>query len=129
MKFQLLLKTKILKIKIFPMLNILRQCIYPAYKCQNANNCWNFNIYEQEKFYARLSWDVKVVSPWDLILSHLVYSPMFEALNVKLSTTETPQSEVTVIWTSTSLSLTGLKVILHHTSDASLSDKSFQLPE
>ena len=22
---------------------------------QNANNCWHFNIYEQEKFHAQLS--------------------------------------------------------------------------
>ena len=22
---------------------------FPAHKCQNANDCWDFNIYEQEK--------------------------------------------------------------------------------
>ena len=23
--------------------------IFPAHKCQNANKCWHFDIYEQEK--------------------------------------------------------------------------------
>ena len=31
------------------------RCFFPAYKCLNANNCWHFNIYEQEKFHAHLS--------------------------------------------------------------------------
>ena len=26
--------------------------IFPAHKCLNANNCWHFNIYEQEKIEA-----------------------------------------------------------------------------
>ena len=29
---------------------------FPAHKCENANNCWHCNIYEQEKFHAQLSW-------------------------------------------------------------------------
>ena len=33
----------------------LRCCIYHANKCLNANNCWHFNIYEQDKFCAQLS--------------------------------------------------------------------------
>ena len=28
---------------------------FPAHKCLNANNCWHFKIYEQEKFHAQLS--------------------------------------------------------------------------
>ena len=24
--------------------------LFPAHKCKNANNCWHFNIYEQENF-------------------------------------------------------------------------------
>ena len=30
-------------------------CIYRAYKCLNANDCWHFNISEQDKFRAQLS--------------------------------------------------------------------------
>ena len=30
----------------------LRCCIYPANKFKNANNCWHFNIYVQDKFHA-----------------------------------------------------------------------------
>ena len=33
----------------------LRCCIYHANKCLNANNCWHFNICEQDKFRAELS--------------------------------------------------------------------------
>ena len=33
----------------------LRCCIYHANKCLNANNCWHFDIYEQDKFRAQLS--------------------------------------------------------------------------
>ena len=33
----------------------LRCCKYPANKCENANNCWHFNIYEQDKCHAQLS--------------------------------------------------------------------------
>ena len=28
---------------------------FPAHNCQNANNCWHFNIYELDKFHAQLS--------------------------------------------------------------------------
>ena len=34
--------------KIFK-LNSAEHEIFHAHKCQNANNCWHFNIYEQEK--------------------------------------------------------------------------------
>ena len=33
----------------------LRCCFYPAHKCKNANNCWYFNIYEQDKFRVESS--------------------------------------------------------------------------
>ena len=35
-------------IKMF-MLNSAEHEIFPAHKRQNENNCWHFNIYEQEK--------------------------------------------------------------------------------
>ena len=54
-KFQLLIKTKIPKNEEVPSLKSLRLCIYHANKCSNANNCWHFNIYEQDKFCAQLS--------------------------------------------------------------------------
>ena len=31
------------------MLDSAKHEIFPAHKCQNANNCWHFNIYEQGK--------------------------------------------------------------------------------
>ena len=34
--------------KIF-ILSSAEHEILSAHKCQNANNCWHFNIYEQEK--------------------------------------------------------------------------------
>ena len=30
------------------MLNSIEHEFFPAHKCLNANNCWHFNIYEQE---------------------------------------------------------------------------------
>ena len=35
--------------KTFFMLNSTEDEIFSAHKCENANNCWHFNIYEQEK--------------------------------------------------------------------------------
>ena len=35
--------------KTFFMLNSAELDIYPAHKCENANNCWHFHIYEQDK--------------------------------------------------------------------------------
>ena len=55
MKFQLLIKTKIPANKEVSYFKSLRCCIYHANKCLNANNCWHFNIYEQDKFRAQLS--------------------------------------------------------------------------
>ena len=55
-KFQLLIKTKILTNGEVYCFMSLRCCIYHANKCLNANNCWHFNIYEQDKFHAQLSW-------------------------------------------------------------------------
>ena len=31
------------------MLNSAEHEIFPAHKCKNANNCWHFNLYGQEK--------------------------------------------------------------------------------
>ena len=36
--------------KTFSMLNSAEHEIYPAHKCYNANNCWHFIIYEQDKY-------------------------------------------------------------------------------
>ena len=55
MKFQLLIKTKIPTKKEVSCFKSLRCCIYHAYKRENANNCWHFYIYEQDKFCAQLS--------------------------------------------------------------------------
>ena len=57
--FQPLIKTKIptnIEVSCFKS---LRCCTYHANKCLNANNCWHFNIYEQDKFRAQLSEDEK----------------------------------------------------------------------
>ena len=51
MKFQQLIKTKILKNKDFSCFQTLKWCIYHGV----LNNCWLFNIYEQDKFHAELS--------------------------------------------------------------------------
>ena len=54
-KFHLPIKIKMLIIKDFSCFQTLRCCIYHAYKCLNANNCWHFNIYDQDKVGAQLS--------------------------------------------------------------------------
>ena len=54
-KFQMLIKTKIPTNEKVSCFKSLRSCIYHANKCLNANNCWHFNIYEQDKFHAQLS--------------------------------------------------------------------------
>ena len=41
--------------KTFFMLNSAEHEIFPAHKCLNANNCWNFNIYEQENSIISIS--------------------------------------------------------------------------
>ena len=51
-EFQLLIKTKIPTNKEVVCFKSLKCCIYLADKCLNANNCWHFNIYEQDKFGA-----------------------------------------------------------------------------
>ena len=35
--------------KTFFMLNSAVHEIFPAHKCWNANSCWHFDLYEQEK--------------------------------------------------------------------------------
>ena len=54
-EIQQLIKTKMPTNKEVSCFKSLRCCIYHANKCLNANNCWHFNIYEQEKFHAQLS--------------------------------------------------------------------------
>ena len=54
-KFQLVIKTKIPTNEEVYCFKSLRCCIYPADKCLNANDCWHFNIYEQDKICAQLS--------------------------------------------------------------------------
>ena len=61
MKFQLLVKAKTLKNIYSSCFETLKCCVYHAYKCQNANTCWHFNIYEHDKFSAQLSWGLKKV--------------------------------------------------------------------
>ena len=51
----LLIKTKILANEEVSCFKPLRGCIYHADKCSNADNCWHFNIYEQDEFHAQLS--------------------------------------------------------------------------
>ena len=57
MKFQMLIKFKMLKNNEFSYFQMLRCCIYHAHKYLNANNCncWHFNIVEHDKFHAQLS--------------------------------------------------------------------------
>ena len=51
MKFQLLIKTKMLEDEDISRFKTLRCCINPVYKCLNASDCWHFNIYKQDKFH------------------------------------------------------------------------------
>ena len=39
----------------FFMLNSTEHEIFPAHKCENANNCWHFNSYERENSILGLS--------------------------------------------------------------------------
>ena len=48
----------------------MEKAIFSAHKCRNANNCWHFNIYEQEKFHAEFSMN-KVLHPRGLEPSFL----------------------------------------------------------
>ena len=54
MKLQLHIKTEIPTNKEVSCFKSLRCCIYHANKYENANDCWHFNIYEQDKFPAQL---------------------------------------------------------------------------
>ena len=55
MKFKPLINTDIAKINGNFRYKSLKTVIYPADRCENANNCWHFNINEQDKFHAQLS--------------------------------------------------------------------------
>ena len=52
---ELLIKAKIQANEEVSCFKSLRCCIYHAYRCLNANKCWHFNIYKQDKFHAQLS--------------------------------------------------------------------------
>ena len=59
MKFQLLIKTKMLKNKDISCFKTLRCCIILLINVKmptivTFNNCWHFKIYEQDKFHAQL---------------------------------------------------------------------------
>ena len=67
MKFKILISRKISTNSVFSWAQISLKCyIFPAHTCQNANNCYHFNIYEQEKFHAKLSveHDFYNLGPW-----------------------------------------------------------------
>ena len=51
MKFQLLINVEVVKNCGKFRFKTQKLVIYPAHKCKNANNCWHFYIYEQDKFY------------------------------------------------------------------------------
>ena len=55
MKFQLLIDVEIVKISGKFRFRTKKLVIDPAHKCLNANNCWHFNIYEQDKSKSQLS--------------------------------------------------------------------------
>ena len=56
-EYEILDAHKYKNIKKFGFLSLdkPRMLFFPAHKCLNANNCWHFNIYEEEKFHAQLS--------------------------------------------------------------------------
>ena len=62
MKFLMVISIKISRNSAFSdsdkpkmLFSLLINVKMPTIKCYNANNCWHFNIYEQEKFHAQLS--------------------------------------------------------------------------
>ena len=55
MKFKLLIKNKIAQINEILKCQSPKSIINPTHKSQNANNCWHFDIYEQDKFHGRHS--------------------------------------------------------------------------
>ena len=40
-------------VRLFFILNGTEHEIYPDLKCENANNCWHFNIDKQDKYNIR----------------------------------------------------------------------------
>ena len=50
MKFQLLINAEIVKNCGKFRFKTQKLVIHLAHKCLNTNNCWHFNIYEQDKF-------------------------------------------------------------------------------
>ena len=54
-KFQLFIKTKTLKRLVFLVLKLSDDVFTLLINIKNANNCWHFNINEQDKLHAELS--------------------------------------------------------------------------
>ena len=52
MKFELLIDIQTARINRICWFELSKLVIYPANKC---SNCWHFDIYEQDKFHAKLS--------------------------------------------------------------------------
>ena len=50
MKLTVLINTRIAQINRCVRFRSPKPLIYPADKCLNANNCWHFNVYQQDKF-------------------------------------------------------------------------------
>ena len=46
---------EMLKNKDFSCFKTLICCTNPTNICKNVNNCWHFNINEQDKFHSQLS--------------------------------------------------------------------------
>ena len=61
MKFQMLIKGKMVTEKDISCFKAFGLCIYHAYRYQNANKCWHFKINDHDKFHAQLSWAWKKV--------------------------------------------------------------------
>ena len=55
MEFQLLIKTKIPANKEVSRLSLSGVVFIMLINVKNVNNCWHFNIYEQDRFHAQLS--------------------------------------------------------------------------
>ena len=50
LEFQMLIGIKISRNSAFLISDKPRMLFFPSHKCENANNCWHFHIYEQENF-------------------------------------------------------------------------------
>ena len=72
--WQVLFQAQIrLKCYFFLLINVTMPTAVGIY---NANSCWHFNIYEQEKFYAQLSW------AWNFFITSGVRSWSFPIFSI-----------------------------------------------